>query len=98
MNTSAVSDLFLFIYAHAAEYFPVTSYLFADTHSGADHKQVLLEMLNIFMRNSVIYCISDFAMQQKCLVFPYIPMSLRARPYICKPTFQWVVLFSFSVI
>lgn len=53
-NTTAVSDLIIFIYAHAAEYFLVKSYLFSDTHSGADHKQVLLEMLNTSMRNSVL--------------------------------------------
>lgn len=53
-NTNAVSDLIIFIYAHAAEYFLVKSYLFSDTHSGAGHKQVLLEMLNVSMRNSVI--------------------------------------------
>lgn len=77
-----VFNLFFSSYAYIAAYFPVTNYMFADTHTGAGHHNVLLEMLNICekLKSFVYFILCNLACFSIC------------QCHTCRTIFQWPVL------
>lgn len=89
MHEKMFSTFFFSSYAYIAAYFPVTNYMFADTHTGAEHHNVLLEMLNICekLKSFVYFILCNIA----CILCNLACFSI-CQCHTCRTIFQWPVL------